>query len=255
VPRHEVAETHAKAAAVLRALAGQPVPPPAPRLADHPGVARALADRNRALARFWLEPQADRPLPTLRGRSALVVDAEDAWTAMLAHQLRRLGVHTTVRPWDDDPDPAGFDLLVAGPGPGDPRDTDDPRMAALRTLVGARLTAGRPLLAVCLSHQVLAGLLGLPVVALPSPHQGTQRRVDVFGTGARVGFYNTFTASRAGAVLPEGVEAAADPRTGEVHALRGPTFASVQFHLESLLSPDGLDVLADLTGRLLTDAP
>ncbi|HZH21293.1 MAG TPA: chorismate-binding protein [Geodermatophilus sp.] len=255
VPGHEVAETHAKAAAVLRALAGQPAPPPAPRLADHPGVARALADRNRALARFWLEPQADRPLPALRGRSALVVDAEDAWTAMLAHQLRRLGVHTTVRPWDDDPDPAGFDLLVAGPGPGDPRDTDDPCMAALRTLVGARLTAGRPLLAVCLSHQVLAGLLGLPVVALPSPHQGTQRRVDVFGTGARVGFYNTFTASRAGAVLPEGVEAAADPRTGEVHALRGPTFAWVQFHLESLLSPDGLDVLADLTGRLLTDAP
>jgi phenazine biosynthesis protein phzE len=125
-------------------------------------------------------------------------------------------------------------------------------MAALRTLVGARLSAGRPLLAVCLSHQVLAGLLGLPVVALPSPHQGTQRRVDVFGTGVRVGFYNTFTASRADAVLPEGVEAAADPHTGEVHALRGPAFASVQFHLESLLSPDGFDLLADLTGGLLT---
>ena len=57
------------------------------------------------------------------------------------------------------------------------------------------------------------------------------------------------------AALQEAVEAAADPRTGEVHTLRGPAFASVQFHLESLLSPDGLDVLADLTGRLLTEAP
>ncbi len=252
VPEHEVAETHAKAAAVLRALAGQDAPLPAPRLADHPGVAHALADRNRALARFWLEPQVDRPQPALRGRSALVVDAEDAWTAMLAHQLRRLGLRTDVRPWDDDPDPTAYDLLVACPGPGDPRDADTARIAVLRTLVGARLTAGRPLLAVCLSHQVLAGLLGLPVVALPAPQQGTQRRVDVFGSRARVGFYKTFTVRRGGTVLPEGVEAAADPGTGEVHALRGPGFASVHFHLESLLSPDGLDLLAGLTGRLLT---
>ncbi|MBM7805353.1 anthranilate/para-aminobenzoate synthase component II [Geodermatophilus bullaregiensis] len=36
-----------------------------------------------------------------------------------------------------------------------------------------------------------------------------------------------------------------------MQALRGPAFASVQFHLESLLSPDGADVLADLTGALL----
>ena len=42
VPRHEVAETHAKVAAVLRALAGWPAPPPAPRLADLTG--RLLTD-------------------------------------------------------------------------------------------------------------------------------------------------------------------------------------------------------------------
>jgi len=237
---------------VLRALAGRPAPPPAPRLAEHPGVPAALAGRNRALARFWLDPQVGRPLPALRDRSALVVDAEDARTAMLAHQLRRLGLRTDVRSWDDEPDPGAHDLLVAGPGPGDPRDLADPRIAALHELVGARLATGRPLLAVCLSHQVLAGLLGLPVVALPAPHQGTQRRVDVFGTPARVGFYNTFTARHhEGIVQPEGVAAAADPSTGEVHALRGPAFASVQFHLESLLSPDGLDLLADLTGGRL----
>jgi phenazine biosynthesis protein phzE len=251
VAEHEVAETHVKAAAVLRALRGESAPSPSVRLADHPGVARALADRNRGLARFWLEPQTDRPLPALHRRSALVVDAEDAWTAMLAHQLRRLGLRTEVRAWDEHPDPTCADLLVAGPGPGDPRDPEHPRMAALRTLIGARLTAGRPLLAVCLSHQVLAGLLGVPLVALPSPHQGTQRQVDVFGTRARVGSYNTFTAVLGPRGLPEGVEVAADPRTGEVHALRGPAFTSVQFHLESLLSADGFDVLADLTGELL----
>jgi phenazine biosynthesis protein phzE len=261
VPEDEVAETHAKAAGVLRALGLLPVPPAssttpdAPvRLADHPGVSEALAQRNQALARFWLDVQVDRPLPALTGRSALVVDAEDAWTAMLAHQLRRLGMTTTVRAWDDDPQPAGYDLLVAGPGPGDPRETGDPRIAALQTLIAERLTAGSPLLAVCLSHQVLAGLLGLRVVALPVPHQGIQRRVEVFGTSARVGFYNTFTATTVGMTgTAEGVHAAADPTTGHVHALRGPSFASVQFHLESLLSADGLDVLADLVTGLLAD--
>jgi phenazine biosynthesis protein phzE len=101
---------------------------------------------------------------------------------------------------------------------------------------------------------VLAGLLGLPVVALPTPHQGTQRRVEVFCSSARVGFYNTFAARHGGTVLPEGVAAAAEPHTGEVHALWGPAFASVQFHLESLLSPDGLDLLADLTEGLLMRA-
>ncbi len=252
VPEHEVAETHAKVAAVLRALDGHPAPPPAARLADRPAVRAALGRRNQTLAAFWLEPQADRALPALRGRSALVVDAEDAWTAMLATQLRRLGLRTDVVPWDADPDPDGSDLLVAGPGPGDPREPDT-RITALRGLVQQRLTTGRPLLAVCLSHQVLAGLLGLPLVALPRPHQGTQRRVEVFGTSARVGSYNTFTAGPG--ALPEGVEAAVDHDTGEVHALRGPAFASVQFHLESLLSPDGLDLLADLTGALLAGRP
>ncbi|MEX5719061.1 anthranilate synthase family protein [Geodermatophilus maliterrae] len=253
VPEHEVAETHAKAAAVLRALDGHAAPPPAARLADAPAVRAALDRRNRRLARFWLEPQAGRELPALRGRSALVVDAEDAWTAMLATQLRRLGLRTDVVAWDAAPEPDGYDLLVAGPGPGDPRVLGDPRIAALRGLVHQRLTRARPLLAVCLSHQVLAQLLGLPVRPLPRPHQGTQRRLDLFGRDVRMGFYNTFAAGPG--ALPEGVEAALDPRTGEVHALRGPAFASVQFHLESLLSPDGADVLAGLTAALLAGRP
>jgi phenazine biosynthesis protein phzE len=260
VPADEVAETHAKAAGVLRALAGLPGPaggiePYTPvRLADYHGVPEALAQRNRGLARFWLDAQVDQPLLRLAGRTALVVDAEDAWTAMLAHQLRRLGVTTTVRAWDEDLQASRYDLLVAGPGPGDPRETGNPRIASVRALIADRLAAGSPLLAVCLSHQVLAGLLGLPVVALPVPSQGTQRRVDVFGTSARVGFYNTFTATTTrSAGLPEGVHAAADATTGHVDALRGPSFASVQFHLESLLSADGLDVLADLVMDILAD--
>jgi 2-amino-4-deoxychorismate synthase len=48
------------------------------------------------------------------------------------------------------------------------------------------------------------------------------------------------------------VEIARD-RDGTVHALRGPAFAGVQFHAESVLSRDGMIVLADLLVPLLTN--
>ncbi|HEX3811721.1 MAG TPA: anthranilate synthase family protein [Mycobacteriales bacterium] len=253
VPEHEVAETHAKAAGVLRALgvvpAGNRPRHDAPPLIEEPGIAAALARRNESLAEFWLRPQHDRPVPELLGRTALIVDAEDAWTAMLAHLLRRLGMSVMVRRWDDAPDPAGFDLLVAGPGPGDPRELNEPRMARLRQLIEERLAAAAPLLAVCLSHQILAGVMRLPLRPLPSPYQGKQRRIDLFDQSVQVGFYNTYTAVCDGPLA--GVTVAADPATGEIHALRGPGFASVQFHLESLLSTDGVDILAGLAAEIV----
>jgi phenazine biosynthesis protein phzE len=71
--------------------------------------------------------------------------------------------------------------------------------------------------------------------------------VDLFGTPRRVGFYSTFTARADTDALdtPYGrVELARDGRY--VHALRGPGLAGVQFHAESVLSEDGLAVLAEL---------
>jgi phenazine biosynthesis protein phzE len=270
VPEHEVAETWAKSAGLLSAFAASPPPGRERRtlpdeLVDDPEVAAALAVRNAGLAAFWLEEQADRPDPRLTGRSALIVDAEDGWTAMLAHVLRRLGMAARVRRWDavTPAEVAAAELLVAGPGPGDPRDLADPRIAALRAVVAARTADRRPLLAVCLSHQILSGVLGLPLTALAEPYQGTQRRVRAFDRDVRVGFYNTFTA-RAPQVAdgpggePAGVRAwagarvwTAGPAGDEVVALRGEGFASVQFHLESVLSPDGVGLLAELAADLL----
>ncbi|SEE45314.1 anthranilate synthase family protein [Jiangella alba] len=266
VAGHEVAETHAKAAGVLTALgvlagggAAGPAPAPAadrapsPSFAADPEVAAALTARNRTLAPFWLRPQGQDERPALAGRSVLIVDAEDRWTAMLAHLLRRLGMRAEVRRWSavDPADGAAYDLLLAGPGPGDPRDVDDPRIARLHDVVRARLDADRPLLAVCLSHQVLAGLVGLPLGPLPQPYQGTQRPVPLFGRETRVGFYNTYAARLPAGAEPPGVEVAAHPETGEVFALRGDGFASVQFHLESILSADGIDLLAELVTGVL----
>ncbi|MEI5604361.1 glutamine amidotransferase-related protein, partial [Streptomyces brasiliscabiei] len=76
----------------------------------------------------------------------------------------------------------------------DPRDVANPRIARMREVVASRLASGRPLLAVCLSHQILADAVGLELAPLASPHQGLQKTVDIFGRPASIGFYNTFTA-------------------------------------------------------------
>ncbi|WP_018216129.1 chorismate-binding protein [Salinispora vitiensis] len=260
----EVAETHAKAAGVLAALGLGPQAPAAaagavPRLADDPEVRAALAARNAPLARFWLDQRpADAPgRPGLTGRRALIVDGEDTFTGMLAHQLRALGLSVTVRPWDAPGPRDGYDLVVVGPGPGDPAALTQPKMAALRRLLTELLATGQPTLAVCLGHQLLCGLLGLPLHRRDAPYQGLQREVEIFGVQRRVGFYSTFTARADTDRLPTPygpVEVARDDTSGAVHALRGASVAGVQFHPESVLSPDGVDVLADLLDDLLPAA-
>ncbi|MFB9310624.1 phenazine biosynthesis protein phzE [Agromyces hippuratus] len=267
-PDGEVAETHAKAAGVLTALGAIPRadpasakrPTPAPSTTDASAfrdrgreddrIATLLDSRNDHLATFWSAPQAAHPS---RRATALVIDAGDDFTTMLAHQLRHLGVEARVVPWNEAVPEASDDLVVFGPGPGDPRNSADPRMARLHELMVERLASGAPMLAVCLSHQVLATLAGLPVSPLPAPRQGVQLDIDLFGAPASIGFYNTFAAlADNGSITPSlDLEVAADAATGVVHALRGPRVASVQGHLESVLSPDGLAVLAGLLDGLL----
>ncbi|MBL0884875.1 chorismate-binding protein [Myceligenerans indicum] len=266
VPEHEVAETRAKASGVLASLglvARGAGPGTVVDLNAQPGVPEALAARNRQLADFWVRPQAGTLPPSSRssllsGRDVLVVDHEDQFTTMLAHQLRHLGADVRVVRWDAVEDPPAEDLVVLGPGPGDPRDHADPRIAAIARRIHERVAAGLPLLAVCLSHQVLAGLAGFPVSALPAPRQGVRLDADVFGTTSAVGYYNTFgarlatlDASKAGnPVARLGLEPSFGP-DGVLTALRGSRVASVQGHLESVLSADGLTVLESLARHVL----
>ncbi|WP_426737006.1 anthranilate synthase family protein [Plantibacter sp. 2H11-2] len=253
-PESEVAETAAKAAGVLTAL-GVMAPAelgPTVDLAAEPGVQDALRARNERLASFWLQPQHPAPVGSLSGRTAVIVDAEDEFTAMLAHQLRHFGMTVSVEHWSAVADAlVDVDLLVAGPGPGDPLDLADPRVRRMHEIVSARLAAGAPLLAVCLSHQVLAIQLGLPIERLDAPRQGLQLDLDLFGEQSLIGFYNTFTARLAGEAPVGGVEIAADAASGDVFAMRGRGFASVQGHLESVLSRDGLRTLGSLAGHAL----
>ncbi|WP_329426651.1 anthranilate synthase family protein [Streptomyces sp. NBC_01268] len=199
---------------------------------------------------------AGRPGPDgLAGHTVLVVDAEDTFTEMIAHQLRALGLVVTVRRHDEEFAPDAYDLVVLGPGPGDPGEAGHPRIEAIRTTARGLLAGRHPFLAVCLSHQVVSLELGLPLVRRDVPHQGVQKEIDLFGRRERVGFYNSFAArGPADRTVVDGVgavELSRDPETGEVHALRGPHFTTLQFHPESVLTRDGPGIFARAARRAL----
>ncbi|MFF1509985.1 anthranilate synthase family protein [Streptomyces sp. NPDC058326] len=262
-PAGEVAETHAKAAGVLTALgvregrpAAGPAPAPAP-LGDDPRVRAALDARRSDLAPFWLKMQVRSA--ELSGH-ALVIDAEDTFTAMLAHVLRSSGLDVSVLRYDE---PGLRELALAhegpvvlGPGPGNPSDAADPKMRFLRGLTAELVRDHRHgLLGVCLGHELIAAELGLEIVRKRTPFQGAQLRIDLFGQERTVGFYNSFTArcdDRAATELAlHRIEVSRDAETGEVHALRGPGFAGVQFHPESVLTLEGAALTASLLAGVL----
>ncbi|WP_327366921.1 anthranilate synthase family protein [Streptomyces sp. NBC_01217] len=259
-PDSEVAETHAKAAGVLTALGVRPGRPRteaarAP-LAGDPRVQAALAARRDGLAPFWLRMQ--ERTHELSGH-ALVIDGEDTFTAMLAHLLRSSGLEVSVHRYDEpglrERVRAHEGPLVLGPGPGNPGDTTDPKMRLLRGFAAELVRDHRHgLLGVCLGHELIAAELGLDIVRKTVPYQGTQTRIELFGRPETVGFYNSFTARCDDAVVAElaahGVESSLDAATGELHALRGPGFASVQFHPESVLTLRGAAIVAGLLAGL-----
>lgn len=290
-PAQEVLETHAKAAGVMRAFGLVPVTGGAAGAqagvvpaaagsgavrdtwAADPGVCETLAARNERLAPFWLAEQGDLREPGLIGRSVLIVDHEDAFTSMLAVQLRALGLVVTRTAFESvDHGRAGeFDLVVLGPGPGDPRDLSLPKIRAGRALLqrllapvsdsaGARADAGaggraRAVLGICLGHQLICAALGFELIRKAAPGQGDQRSVELFGRTRLVGFYNSFAA-----LAPEGrldapaieVSARGDREVVGLRArLEHARLTGLQFHPESILSQDGLGILREEVSGLL----
>jgi 2-amino-4-deoxychorismate synthase len=273
-PGSEVAETHAKAGGILSAF-GLVDPLAAPAygvddLARDEDVLIALNSRNQRLSTFWLTDQAGAP-PDLRlaGKHVAILDGEDDFVNMLRHVLGVAGMSSAVVPHagyaDGDLDDA--DLVIVGPGPGDPRDGGDPKIATFRRAVDRLLAREQPFLAVCLGHQVLCDRLGIPLAYKDIVFQGTQAEVEIDGRPERVGFYNTFV-GRVGPGSTDGPGSSdgpgstdggraftveSDRESGDVHLVRGPHYRGVQFHAESILTEHGSHLVHRLAGELLSD--
>ena len=262
-PAYEVAETLAKAGGILSAFGLVPGATGSPsdiaELMQDEDVLIALNSRNRRLAKFWLTDQeGSPPAPSLAGRRVAIVHGEDDFVNMLAHVFSVLGMesrvirhealladHEAERAFED------VDLVVVGPGPGDPRDHAHPKIAAYTRAIDSLLASEKPFLAVCLGHQVLCDRLGIALDYKDIVFQGTQSTVQIDGRQERVGFYNTFVGRLDGSELPPGLSAQADPATGDIHVLAGPSFRGVQFHAESILTENGFALLRQLLLELL----
>ncbi|RNL60528.1 phenazine-specific anthranilate synthase component I [Nocardioides marmoriginsengisoli] len=252
-PHSEVAETAAKAGGILSAFGLVPGAGGSAQIGDlatDEDVLIALNSRNQRLSKFWLTDQGGAaPAPALAGRSIAILHGEDDFANMLHHVFAVLGMKPTIIRHQDFR-PGGFDdydLAVVGPGPGDPRDASNPKIATFRGAVDGLLAGEKPFLAVCLGHQVLCDRLGIPLAFKDIVFQGTQSTVSIGGRPEAVGFYNTFVGRvRDGDPLPDGVRVETDASTGDVHLVAGPHFRGVQFHAESILTENGVALLQRL---------
>ncbi|MET1038451.1 MAG: anthranilate synthase family protein [Aeromicrobium sp.] len=260
---YETKETWAKAGGILSAF-GLVDSAPEPvegfdAFTREDEVIIALGSRNQRLSQFWLTDQSGAaPVPTLIGKRVVVVDGEDDFVNMLSHVFGVLGMTTDIVRHDaaalqEQGSSAldGYDLVVVGPGPGDPRDLADPKMSTLHGVVADLLETERPFLAVCLGHQTLSHQIGLDLVFKDIVFQGTQSRVSVLDRPETVGFYNTFVARAPASGLPDGVTVEADQATGDIHLVAGPHYRGVQFHAESILTQNGFGILRDLVTDLI----
>ncbi|MGN6723319.1 MAG: anthranilate synthase family protein [Marmoricola sp.] len=256
-PHHEVAETHAKAGGILSAFglveARTGASADIAALTQDEDVLIALNSRNQRLAKFWLTDQSDADtVQALAGKRVAILHGQDDCVNMLAHVFGVFGMKPSILRHDASGSFGTFedyDLVVVGPGPGDPRDDESLKISAFRGAVGELLATRKPFLAVCLGHQVLCHQLGIGLGYKDIVFQGTQSEVLIDGRKEKVGFYNTFV-GRAGGDLPQGVDAQADA-AGDIHLVKGSHFRGMQFHAESILTENGHAILRQLLLELL----
>jgi len=173
----------------------------------------------------------------------LLIDNYDSFTYNLAHLFAELGAEVVVVRNDEIDVEAARALapshLVISPGPGRPE-----QAGVSEALVGA--FAGEiPVLGVCLGHQAIVSVFGGSVGAARSLVHGKATEVSHDARGLFAGLPPAFPAGRyhslAATALPDCLEVSASAADGEVMAVRHRELAvdGVQFHPESVLTPDG----------------
>lgn len=265
-PQDEADETRNKAQSLFSALtqdcalAGQKVEPSFPtekELSNHPLIRPLMVRRNAGISRFWLTAPEKRQHQRSQfiGKKILILDGNDTFTSMFQTLFSSLGATSMIEKVFSGMDLQGWDLIVAGPGPGTPLDDEDLRVLAMRDAIMTMRRSGQPFFAVCLSHQLLCLQIGLSVTRLSPPNQGVQKIIALNGRQETVGFYNTFCAKAdvqtRSDMLQKGISICSDPTTGEVHAVQTALFSSVQFHLESILTVNGPAILDSFVSPLL----
>jgi anthranilate synthase/aminodeoxychorismate synthase-like glutamine amidotransferase len=179
----------------------------------------------------------------------LMVDNYDSFTYNLVHLLEELGAEVVVRRSDEIDVDAGkrleADRLVVSPGPGRPSGAGN-SVALIRALGPTTPTLG-----VCLGHQAIVEAYGGEVGQARELVHGKATFVSHDGQGIFASLPSPIPAGRyhslGAAEVPRELEVTATAPDGEVMAVRHRThpIEGVQFHPESVLTPEGPALLAN----------
>lgn len=179
----------------------------------------------------------------------LVFDNYDSFTYNLVHAVKKLGYDDVEVHRNDKislEDIARFDKIILSPGPGVPSESGI-LLDVIRTYASSRSILG-----VCLGEQAIAEAFGGTLINLSEVHHGISSMVDVLekdvlfdGLPKRieVGRYHSWAAEKT--TLPECLSITAVDEEGMIMALAHKEYdvRGVQFHPESVLTPDGEQML------------
>ena len=186
----------------------------------------------------------------------LVVDNYDSFTFNLVQMLEALGSAVEVVRNDAA---SGAELaarrpdgVVLSPGPGTPE-----RAGVTLDAVLQFSTLGTPVLGVCLGHQAIGVAFGGRVVRAPAPRHGTAVAIHHDGAGVFHGVTDPFDAALYHSLvideasLPAVLAVSARGPEGEVMGVRHRELPleGVQFHPESVLTPDGRALVENFVSR------
>ena len=175
----------------------------------------------------------------------LLIDNYDSFTYNLVQAFETLGAEVSVRR-NDAITPAearAFDPthLCVSPGPGTPKE------AGVSARLVEAFTGRIPVLGVCLGHQVIVEVFGGAVIRAARPMHGKVSVLRHAGTGVFAGLPPALTVGRYHSLvadsgrLPASLTVTATTPDGEIMGVRHRHHATegVQFHPESILTPDG----------------
>ena len=182
----------------------------------------------------------------------LVIDNYDSFTYNLVQYLGELGETVEVRrnnrvTLDEIENSLRPERIVISPGPGTPND------AGITLDVIARFSGKIPLLGVCLGHQAIGQAFGGKVIRAPELMHGKASEVRHDGKTIFAGIDDGFLAGRYHSLiveresLPSCLEISASSADDIIMGLRHRELKveGVQFHPESILTSDGMQLLAN----------
>ncbi len=185
----------------------------------------------------------------------LVFDNYDSFTYNLVHQVEKItGEKVDVYRNDQiELDKVnGYDKIILSPGPGIPEE------AGLLLPLIKQFAPAKSILGVCLGHQAIGEAFGGKLVNLDTVYHGVATKVKIEKAKARlfdglaqeieVGRYHSWIVSDEG--FPVELEITARDANGYIMALQHKVYdvQGVQFHPESVLTPDGEKILQNWLG-------